>query len=837
MSFRLRAWHVSRKDLCLLLLAGVLSLGFALWSCTRATVTLVSPKLHRSQCSKLGVDGWIESGTHCRLDNLWRQLNYLEISVQGWRPGGAEPAQLRTKLCGQDAGTVVVPPSGLSWRLALATSCDARTPEISLGFDVLNPAHAAGNTSDQRALGVQLKSLKVSSPLGFPLVEPGLLLLQALRLFSLGLCVLLLLTSKPLLLRGISLVALLAFYSYLYPSASLTIPEYSARYATLWGLGLALLSGALLARYWLRPTNAGSGAAEAALQRTQPCGPRVLCLLLLIFACALGLRLYGVSFGLPELYHPDEDDKVAAVLRMHTQGTLNPQYFLHPSLLLYLTYASSMLLSVIAELIPSGLGLGTLLADFEQRTYLSGRLVSVFAGSSSVLVLFALARQIFGHDSTATRASLLSAAFLAFAPIHVTCSRYLKEDALLLLWMLLSIHFSLRAWRLLRAQNLLLAGLFAGLAMGTKYSGVLCALFPVAPVLLLVLQRKANWRWVGYASAATILMLVVFLCTTPYLIFDWATFIRDFNFERKHLSRGHTLPIDAWSQLWMFHLDRSLIPGLSWPLSALGLVGLGVLAHASWQRRDLTLTVPLLAVLFFYLPAEWVRSKPAPQPERYVLPCVPFMLLAAAYCCQCLWQQVQASRRILSSLLACVVLLCAAQRSLELAQAITSDTRAQLKAWMLRELAPGSRLFIDFKYYSPQFLAQEFEIDYLTRARFIDQIDPATLRATDRDYLLVSSLFYDRYFITPDAAPFRERVRTLFSRIPIVVEFSAPELAYGFHNPRLTLFSLKPDDLQRLEQELREQARGVRAFTSNELRSSFPWRSAAKLRALEAGKR
>ena len=48
--------------------------------------------------------------------------------------------------------------------------------------------------------------------------------------------------------------------------------------------------------------------------------------LLLILALATGLRLYGLDFGLPYLYQPDEPNKVEAAQNILKSGDLNPHY-------------------------------------------------------------------------------------------------------------------------------------------------------------------------------------------------------------------------------------------------------------------------------------------------------------------------------------------------------------------------------------------------------------------------------------------------------------------------------------------------------------------------------
>jgi len=59
----------------------------------------------------------------------------------------------------------------------------------------------------------------------------------------------------------------------------------------------------------------------------------------IITAVALAVRLYGLDFGLPSVYHPDEHWVINTPMRMG-MGDLNPHFFYWPgSLLFYIVFA------------------------------------------------------------------------------------------------------------------------------------------------------------------------------------------------------------------------------------------------------------------------------------------------------------------------------------------------------------------------------------------------------------------------------------------------------------------------------------------------------------------
>ncbi len=58
-------------------------------------------------------------------------------------------------------------------------------------------------------------------------------------------------------------------------------------------------------------------------------------ILIAIVTLGLGLRLWGIGFGLPYLYHPDEGVPVSIALRILHTGDFNPHFFHWSSLLFY----------------------------------------------------------------------------------------------------------------------------------------------------------------------------------------------------------------------------------------------------------------------------------------------------------------------------------------------------------------------------------------------------------------------------------------------------------------------------------------------------------------------
>lgn len=725
-------------------------------------------------------DGWIVNGAHIEFPLLASRGNHLKLRFNTWRPE-VPPTHFRIKVCGGEATDYIVQ-AGTEILVALRGGCS----ELRTDFEVVNPFQIS--PGDTRPLGAQLVEADVSSRFGFALISPALAASAALAIFALSLlCALAFQSQRYRLLAFI--IPLTCFI----PLRRVDIRDLASPF-WLWASLCCLVGGFVIAQV------CGVASTEVPPEE-KPEGKLYLALALLLTAGAAALRFYGLNFGLPYNFHPDEIPKANAIMQMVHSHSLNPRYFLHPSLLLYSTYLVNTIFHWL-----------WLDGDFRTSAFLAGRTVSALAGSASVLLVFFIGTRLYNRKT-----ALLASAMLAVFPLHVTCSRYLKEDALLLFFILACFLTVLKAVQEDRKVLVLLAGVLAGLSASTKYSGFLTAFIVMTAPWLKSKTIEPDWIFFKYTVAGLALVPVAFLCGSPYIVFDYPKFSSDFNYERSHMLRGHTQSIDAWSQFWMYHLSRSIIPGVSTITTMIALCGCGLLL---WRRRveDLVL---LSLVLAFYLPAEWVKAKPAPQPERYIFPCLPFLALAAA---QFIHFLGRTRLKRFAPTLALLAILAPALRSWSLARDLRFDTRQQVAAWISENVPSGSHVLFDWQPYAPTLPADKYNIDYVLRINVVSRLTPSALRKSGNDYLVLSSLFYDRYFSQPNPnRVFQNRFKSVFTRVPVIKEFSAPSGTYGFHNPTLTVFSLKDEEFAKLEKELDQKRAGIIQKTSNEERASLRW--------------
>lgn len=704
--------------------------------------SLLTPKDNLGFFRKINEDGWIQEGAKILLPRLNSRGNTLTIKFNNWHPADKPQPHVKVSVCGSVASEFFVTP-GSEHLIYLTGQCDPR--EISFNF--YNPFQASA--SDNRLVGAQLDSVKINSKLGLPLVGPMTFVAIFVAIFYLSLFASFIFGSR---LEAPAFIATTSLFAFLIGNADnfnvgLWIP--------VWIVILLGIIGAYLLSNQRDPS--------------QRSGLIYTLIFAAVIAAGAALRVYGIDFGLPNTYHLDELQKYQAIKQMYESGQLNPKYFLHPSLLLYLTYGLNWLTNQIAPEIL-----------FLESIIISGRTVSCIAGVLSIYLVFKIANSLWN-----SRAGLVAASLMATFPLAVTCSRYLKEDSLLTFVILLTVFLTIKAAERGSIKYLLLAGIAAGLSASVKYSGILSIFILWGHPFICRNSSVSFGSRITSTAIASLIVPLGFLIGTPYALIDSPKFLADFAYERNHMISGHSSAITAASHYWMFHVKHSLLNGMTFLNLMLGIMAMG----AIFRKFKFPALYILALFLLYYLPAEFVRAKPAPQPERYILPCLPFMALAIAW----LFETGRETRlRAFSSLMVIFGIVISSYRSMTLASEITPDTRDQAAKWLTQVVEPSETVLIDWEAYGPQLKDTKFKLQYADPTKFIIDLAVDNLKNSSADYLVLSSLHYDRYFSQPGIPEvYRNVVRDIFSRYPRVAEFSAESGTYGFHNPRISIFKLK----------------------------------------------
>jgi hypothetical protein len=210
-------------------------------------------------------------------------------------------------------------------------------------------------------------------------------------------------------------------------------------------------------------------------------------------------------------------------------------------------------------------------------------------------------------------AAFMGALLVAVAPAHVVHSRFATPDILATFLVVLSAACALRFLRGPSEDKLsqplraaILAGLFAGLAAGTKYTGAL-AILTLFATLLIARPQGA----VKYAVVGTLAAIAGFLVSTPGVLTNWQAFSSGFAYELQHSASGHGLLFVGRGSAFVvqaFHLAV----GIGILLVALAVIGL--VAAPKHARHA------VLALLAFAFPYYLLIGRSEVMFLRYTFP-------------------------------------------------------------------------------------------------------------------------------------------------------------------------------------------------------------------------
>lgn len=408
-----------------------------------------------------------------------------------------------------------------------------------------------------------------------------------------------------------------------------------------------------------------------------------------VLLVAAALRLYSVGFGLPALNDPDELTFELGALHMLRGATLNPGWFGHPA---------TTTMYVLAVLTVAVFGIGHLLGKFPtveafgdaiyadpSWVMLPGRLAMVAFAIGTIYLTYRLASELFDR-----RTAVTAAALLAVNPVHITWSQIIRSDTMASFFMLLCMLAALRIARTDRWRDHVLAALWLGAAMATKWPYAITALAVCgAAVLRMHAHPEDRTRTVLRLCLCGAMTLGFLLLISPYLVLDHETALRNMRGEAqiRHLgSTGGTL----WENAG-WYLSGPVLTGLGVPGAALAAWGLVIFAR---RGEPLAIVLPVLLGFLVLLCAQnmvW---------ERWVLSLMPLLAIAGGVALMALGR-IMARRlkpRIAGGALALLliaVLLPPTLRAEADTRARLNDTRQLASHWAITHVPSGSTVLLE----------------------------------------------------------------------------------------------------------------------------------------------
>jgi hypothetical protein len=370
--------------------------------------------------------------------------------------------------------------------------------------------------------------------------------------------------------------------------------------------------------------------------------------------------------------------------------------------------------------------------------YVWGRAVTAITGTATVWVLYRAASR-WGH-----RTALLAAVMFAVMPLHVRESHYVLTDVPATFFVILTLLLSLRAHERGTTWAFALAGMAAGLAAGTKYTGGVAIVMPLVACLMTpALQPSRGLGIVSVVAGAA----GAFLAAAPYAFLDLPVFLNQF----ARLSGEYRLtpPLAPPLETYLKHLRNAY----EWPGSVIVVCGLVVALFRTIAGPDRLKWT--LAALFPILYFRFISNQNIVF-ARYLLPLLPFLSLLGAAAIVTTLDRLRGLRLPLSVRRAVVVALTMiavlppAYVSMKFdANAARPWTTELAYNWILRSIPAGSKVTMESRQI---LLPVAYKAQYLSQLR----LHPYEHYAGEGvEYLVASSQCYGPYLDSGSGGPQR----------------------------------------------------------------------------------
>lgn len=410
-----------------------------------------------------------------------------------------------------------------------------------------------------------------------------------------------------------------------------------------------------------------------------------------IFFILLGfyLRLSGVSFGLPYLYHADEPIVVNHALA-YGSGDLNPHFFKIPPLVSYILFIFYGFLFLTGQ----ALQFWQNPSDFEiffyrdpSLFYFTGRiLLGVIPGTLSLVLLWNLIRKHFNLIMANIALMLFSLNFL-----HVRDSHYIYAD-IPLIFVIIGTFGIL--WKQIDSPESgrlnILSGMMIGLATALKYNGI----FLVIPYLFCLFP---NFRF-KKALYAGFCCILTFLVLNPFCILAFPEFWHEIRTQSK--AHGFTG--------FFHHFNYSLREGVGLTAVVLSFVSLFLIKSSFLSKNGRKKIVMIATFVFFYYGVIVLKGQ---HYDRYILPLLPGIVILSSAVLTWIWIKNKWGKPV-TLILLLMILVPNTIKSFTVTQLMKQeDVRTSAKNWIESNIPPGSKIALGWDFYMPRLSFSESQLD------------------------------------------------------------------------------------------------------------------------------
>jgi hypothetical protein len=414
--------------------------------------------------------------------------------------------------------------------------------------------------------------------------------------------------------------------------------------------------------------------------------------LILILATALGLRLWGIWFGLPFSYHPDEYHEVFRALELGSGGfnldrTGKGGYFY----LLFVEYGFLFVTLKVAGIVDSAQDFARYFFRDPSSFYLIGRATTAVIGTLNVYLVYRL-----GSRAYSVGAGILAAVFLAADFLNTQHSHYITVDVPMTCLATAALLFAVKMATDGGPRDYKWAAFFAALATTTKLPAILL----LVPLLIahyfyvrrqgggarsLFLSQELLWAVGIFIVALAITNPGLFINLPLGLVFGGA---EGANVELVEDDFADMMPV-APPNLFAYYWD-ALANSMGWPLLIVSLIGT---AYALWKRTPADVMLVSFSVIYYVI---FSSADSYLYYPRYMLPVIVVLALLAARALHAVWPGSGVARQGVALAAVAVVIFVPVYDTIANNILLThEDTRTVAKEWFEENVPDGSKILIE----------------------------------------------------------------------------------------------------------------------------------------------
>ncbi|MEI6222672.1 MAG: glycosyltransferase family 39 protein [bacterium] len=505
-------------------------------------------------------------------------------------------------------------------------------------------------------------------------------------------------------------------------------------------------------------------------------------LLVLLFVVGFSLRVGFLNYGLPHVYHPDEERKAQDVVRI-MEGKTSLISYNHPPLPKFLAAGATFFLEKT----------GVVVFNNREITAVLGlRVVSLLFDMGSIWALYLLARVFLGKYSAAMAAFLY-----AIFPLAVFASKDGMPDTGLSFFFLFTLWLQLQLLTKREWYWYVLNGLALSLAFATKYNAVFLLLSLLVSCFFSWWKGKSAWK--SLLQGKRILLMGVgvitgFVIGFPFVFFrDAPRIVQSLLFEKAHqFENGHLGITISGTDFWYaYYFIKTLFPlgGILFVLAVVGGIGLFVKGFSKQNY------VVLAAVAPFYFAIEFAYKVPV-LASHYVLPLLGWYCICAMLFVQ--WSAVQLARRIRLTRKILIMTGFAAVSlfplimTWQLLWTLVPDTRERMYAWIQENVPENAQVLAEptLFYYANLTDGKHFSLSTVNWNELSIGTD-AYFKQKSTAYILTSNLQYDAYLENPTDVPVAtDFYQSLFVKGTLLHEETPSFETMSIHNPTLRVYKV-----------------------------------------------